>query len=222
MGIRSSPGWHPYDASDRKTFKSALCYLLHTEFPGIFGPTISRLFADKIDELYERFHPPRSRFKSGQVLWTGVAIDDPPSRNKRIEDTRLVPIVLDLVAAQDIHEAQDKVLRSRTRLTKIIRLFRQAYEQGAVLGHADVSLLLNMHISIISTCVLSYERETGQLVPRRGTIHDMGRSVTHKAIICYKSLVEKKPTSQVAQETFYSPEDVEHYVQCFRAHPTVS
>ena len=216
MGIRSTPGWHPYDASDRKTFKSVLCHLLHTEFPGIFGPTISRLFADKIDELYERFHPPRSRFKSGQVLWTGVAIDDPPSRNKRIEDTRLVPIVLDLVAAQDIHEAQDKVLRSRTRLTKIIRLFRQAYEQGAVLGHADVSLLLNMHISRISTCVLIYERETGQLVPRRGTIHDMGRSVTHKAIICYKSLVEKKPTSQVAQETFHSPEDVEHYVQCFR------
>jgi Protein of unknown function (DUF1670) len=216
MGIRSTPGWHPYDASDRKTFKSVLCHLLHTEFPGIFGPTISRLFADKIDELYERFHPPRSRFKSGQVLWTGVAIDDPPSRNKRIEDTRLVPIVLDLVAAQDIHEAQDKVLRSRTRLTKIIRLFRQAYEQGAVLGHADVSLLLNMHISRISTCVLSCERETGQLVPRRGTIHDMGRSVTHKAIICYKSLVEKKPTSQVAQETFHSPEDVEHYVQCFR------
>jgi Protein of unknown function (DUF1670) len=216
MGIRSTPGWHPYDASDRKTFKSVLCHLLHTEFPGIFGPTISRLFADKIDELYERFHPPRSRFKSGQVLWTGVAIDDPPSRNKRIEDTRLVPIVLDLVAAQDIHEAQDKVLRSRTRLTKIIRLFRQAYEQGAVFGHADVSLLLNIHISRISTCVLSYERETGQLIPRRGTIHDMGRSVTHKAIICYKSLVEKKPTSQVAQETFHSPEDVEHYVQCFR------
>jgi hypothetical protein len=40
--------------------------------------------------------------------------------------------------------------------------------------------------------------------------------ITHKAIICYKSLVEKKPTSQVAQETFHSPEDVEHYVQCFR------
>jgi len=28
--------------------------------------------------------------------------------------------------------------------------------------------------------------------------------------------VEKKPTSQVARETFHSAEDVEHYVQCFR------
>ena len=28
--------------------------------------------------------------------------------------------------------------------------------------------------------------------------------------------MEKKPTSQIASETFHSPEDVESYVQCFR------
>ena len=87
MVKRSSPCYRPYDASERKTFKSALCHLLQTEFPGIFGPTITRLFADKIDELYDRFHPPVSRFKVGQVLWAAVAVDDPPRRNKRIEDT---------------------------------------------------------------------------------------------------------------------------------------
>jgi hypothetical protein len=216
MGIRSSQGWNPYDSSGRKTFKSALCHLLHTEFPGIFGPTISGLFADKIAELFERFHPPRSRFKAGQVLWTGVAIDDPPSRDKRIEDTRLVPVVLDLVAIEDIETAKAKERRSITSGRKIVRLFRQAYEQGAVLGHADVSLLLNMSISRLSAYVIAHERGTGELIPRRGTIHDMGPSVTHKAIICYKALVEKKPTSQVASETFHSPEDVESYVQCFR------
>jgi hypothetical protein len=216
MGIRSSPSWNPYDASARKTFKSALCHLLHTEFPGVFGPTISRLFVEKIDEVYERFHPPRSRFTAGQVLWTGVAIDDPPSRNKRIEDTRLVPLVLDLVTAQDIEKTKTRKARPQIRRDKISRLFRQAYEQGAVLGHADVSLLLHMSIGHLSRHVLKQERATGKLIPRRGTVHDMGRSVTHKGIICYKSLVEKKPTSQVAQETFHSAEDVEHYVQCFR------
>jgi hypothetical protein len=216
MGIHSSPSCNPYDTSARKTFKSAVCHLLQTEFPGIFGPTISRLFVDQIDEVYERFHPPRSRLTAGQVLWTGVAIDDPPSYNKRIEDTRLVPVVLDLVTAQDIDKTKARRARPQTRLDKITRLFRQAHEQGAVLGHADVSLLLHMSISQLSSYVLKYERETGDLIPRRGTVHDMGRSVTHKSFICYKSVVEKKPTSQVAQETFHSPEDVEHYVQCFR------
>jgi Protein of unknown function (DUF1670) len=216
MGIRSSPGCHPYNASDRKTFKAALCHLLHTEFPGIFGPAVTRLFADKIDELYERFHPEKDRFKIGQLFWAGVAIDDPPSRNKRIEDTRLVPVILDLVTPRDIEEAQVKGMRSQTRRAKIARLFRQAHEQGGVLSLADVSLMIHINFSTLSRLVVEHERETGMMVPRRGTIHDMGRSVTHKKIICYKRLVEQKPTSQVAQETFHSPDEVEYYVQCLR------
>jgi len=32
----------------------------------------------------------------------------------------------------------------------------------------------------------------------------------------HKRLVEQKPTSQVAEETFHSPDEVEYYVQCFR------
>jgi hypothetical protein len=216
MGIRSSSGCHPYEASDRKTFKAALCHLLQAEFPGIFGPAVTRLFADKIDELYERFHPPRSRFKLGQLFWAGVAADDPPSRNKRMEETRLVPIVLDLVTARDIDETRTKGMRSQTRRAKIVRLFRQAYEQGAVLSLADVSLMIHINFSTLSRLVLEHERETGMMVPRRGTIHDMGRSVTHKRIICYKRLVEQEPTSQVAQETFHGADEVEYYVQCLR------
>jgi hypothetical protein len=216
MGIRSSKRWEAYDASDRKTFHSALCRLLHTEFPSIFGPTITRLFADKIGELYDRFHPPGSRFKAGQVLWTAVAVDDPPSHNKRIEDTRLLPVILDLVTAQDISDAVAKKGWPHIRRNTIVRLCRQAYAQKAVLSLADVSLLLSVNLNTVSRNILAYESETGESVPRRGTIPDMGPSVTHKAIICYKRLVERKPTSQVAAETFHSADEVEYYVQCFR------
>ena len=66
MGRRSpSPAWKSFDASARKSFhRRRLCHLLHTEFPGVFGPAITKLLADKIDELYARFHPPASRFES--------------------------------------------------------------------------------------------------------------------------------------------------------------
>jgi Protein of unknown function (DUF1670) len=211
----SSSGSRVYDTSDRKTFPSALRHLLHTDFPGVFGGEIARFFADRIDQLYERFHPPRSRFKMGQVLWVGVAVNARPTRDKRIEDTELVSIVLDLVTPQDLAQAKS-VRLFQTRRARIVRLFRQAYEQGAVLSEADVSLLTELTVNTISRHVMTYERDTGESVPRRGTIHDLGPSVTHKAIICYKHLVEHKPTSQVAQETFHSPEAVEYYVQCFR------
>jgi hypothetical protein len=211
----SSHGSPAYDVSERKTFQNAVRHLLHTEFPGVFGPTISRLFAERVDELYGRFHPPASHFHAGQVLWTGVAIGDRPTQKKRIEDTELVPVVLDLVTPQDITETKGG-RHMQVRRARIVRLFSQAYAQGAVLSHADVSLLTYLHCNAISAHVRKHEQETGETVPRRGTIHDLGRSVTHKGIICYKRLVEHKPTSQVAQETFHSPEAVERYVQCFR------
>jgi hypothetical protein len=216
MGKHSSPASQPYDANDRKTFKSVLCNLLHTEFPDMFGPMITRLFVDKIDEMYNRFHPPRSHFTIGQTLWVGVAANNPPARNRRIEDADLVPVVLDLVTDRDIDETRAKGLRPQTRSTKVIRLFRQAYEQGAALSHADVLLLTNLHMSTISQIVLKHQQDSGEVVPCRGTVHDMDRSITHKAIICYKSVVERKTTSQVAQETYHSAEAVEYSVQCFR------
>ncbi len=205
-----------YDASDRKTFRSALCHLLQTEFPGVFGPSVTQLFARRIEKLFDRFHPDRSRLRVGQVLWAAVAADDPPARNKRIEDTRLIPIVLDLVTAQDIDETIATGLRQETRRKKILRMFRQAYQQGAVLSYPDVSLLLHVQTSTISRTVLGHERQTKETIPRRGTIHDMGRSISHKAVICYKRLVENKTTSQVAVETLHDPEEVEYYVQCLR------
>lgn len=216
MSKRSPGRCLAYDASDRKTFRSALCHLLSTEFPGVFGPLVTGLFAERLEELFERFHPPRSRLKVGQALWAAVAIDDPPARNKRIEDTKLVPIVLDLVTARDIDEAIHTGLRTETRQRKVIRLFEQAHQQGAVLSYPDVSLLMHLQTSTISRHVLDHEKTTGQTVPRRGTVHDMGRSVSHKRLICYKRLVEKKTTSQVAAETYHDPEEVEYYVQCLR------
>jgi Protein of unknown function (DUF1670) len=205
-----------YDSAQRKNFRSSLCHLLQTEFPGVFGPTVTQLFSERVDALYESFHPPGSRFRSGQCLWIAVAVDDPPRRGKTIEQTRLVPVILDLVTAEDLDNAANASVRANTRPQKVLRLFRQAHAQGGLLTEADVSLLTHMPLNNLSATVLKHERETGEVIPRRGTIHDLGRSITHKRIICYKRLVEKKTTSQVAEETYHSPGEVEYYVQSLR------
>src|SRR6266566_1493404 len=169
-----------------------------------------------IQELHERCHPPLSRVKAGQVLWLAVAAEERPSRSKRMEHTRLVPVLLDLVTDKDIEDTATPGKRLAVRAAKVVRLFRQAYDQGAVLSEADVALLLHVDPRTISRDILTHEQTSEQSVPRRGTIHDLGPSVTHKAVICYKRLVEKKSTSEVAEETFHSPEEVEYYVQCCR------
>ena len=84
---------------------------------------------------------------------------------------------------------------------------------------ADVSrpsLLMHRRIGTVSRYVQRHHVTTREIIPCRGTIHDLGRSMTHKAMICYKRLVEHKTTSQVAAETNHTPESVERYVQTLR------
>ena len=57
--------------------------------------------------------------------------------------------------------------------------------------------------------ITEYERENNVVLPRRGTVHDLGRSTTHKRIICGKSLLDRKATPDIARETHHSPHAVD-------------
>jgi len=46
-------------------------------------------------------------------------------------------------------------------------------------------------------------------------LHDMGRTVTHKRIICRKAFLEGKTTNVIARETDHSPEAVDNYLLDF-------
>jgi hypothetical protein len=68
-------------------------------------------------------------------------------------------------------------------------------EQGAVLTGVDVASMMRLTPATISRYVRQWEHQHQCLVPRRGTIHDMGRSVAHKRQICYKAIFDDLPFS---------------------------
>ena len=206
-----------FSAASRKTFSYALRHLLKTEFPGIFGPAVTELFANRVEELFQKFYPPRERVGWGQIVWLAVATDDLPGYGKRIEDTRLVPVILDLVTSADIDLLMDGRSWNDMRLARITRLCEQAHAQGGLLSQPDLALLLSQTNGLISRAMCADSaKPQATLLPSRGSLHDLGQTVSHKRVICYKRLVEKKSTSQVAHETFHGPQAVEQYVQCLR------
>jgi len=218
MKSRSSSNAKIFSPSARKTFHHALTHLWKTEFPGLFGPAVTELFATQVEQLFQKFHPLRERVGWGQLVWLAVATDDLPSYGKRIEDTRLVPVILDLVSRADLDGLLDGGTWNDLREARITRLCQQAHAQGGLLSQADLGLLLTQSNAAISKVMRSQSRSSpdAQLLPSRGSLHDLGQTVSHKRSICYKRLVEKKTTSQVANETFHSPEAVEQYVQALR------
>ena len=76
--------------------------------------------------------------------------------------------------------------------------------------------MMRLSPETISKYVREWEKENQKIVPRRGTIHDMGRSVTHKKQICYKVIVEGKSIEKTARETGHSPEAITRYIKDYK------
>ena len=97
-----------------------------------------------------------------------------------------------------------------------VRLFQQAYEQGGCMTNAEVALLLKISPTTVSKYIRLWEECSNQVVPRRGSIHDMGPTLTHKRIIIHKLFIEKKPVQQVARETYHSFHAIQRYIGTFK------
>lgn len=215
MKTRQSDRETQYRPQAGKTLREALRNFIRREFPRLGGPWVIEMFVDKLLQLVDRYHIERDKLQPGQILWPAIAVDEAPGYRKAIYATRQVPVVLTLVNQDDIaamregHPWSDIVQRS------LVRAMKEAYAQGGLLTTSDLSVLFYHSHSRVAELIRQYEIQTGEVVPRRGTLHDMGRTVTHKRIICRKAFLEGKTTDVIARETDHSPEAVDHYLLDF-------
>jgi len=204
-----------YRPQAAKTLRRSLIRFITREFPRLGGPWVIELFVDKLLELVDSYRIARDRLKPGQTVWQAVALDERPGYHKPMTHTRQVAVVITLANQDDVADMRNNVKQSQVIKRALVRVANEAYAQGGVLTGTDLSLLFHRSHSHIAQLIREYEAETGQVVPRRGNLHDMGRTVTHKQIICRKAYLEGKPTHIIAWETFHSPEAVDHYILDF-------
>lgn len=204
-----------YRPQAAKTLRQSLIRFITREFPRLGGPWVIELFVDKLLELVDTSRIARDRLKPGQTLWQAVALDERPGYRKPMTQTRQVPVVITVINQDDIAALRANSPRREVLKGAVVRVANEAHAQGGLLTGVDLAVLFHQSHNHVSKLIREYEAETGQVVPRRGNLHDMGRTVTHKQIICRKAYLEGKPTHIIAQETFHSPEAVDHYVLDF-------
>ena len=198
-----------FSSMPRKTFDSALEYLLYTEYRFLGGKRVVKMIVNDVKGLIEKFFP--DNLEVGQVIWPAVSIDESQEQHKKIEDHKIIPVKLNLVTREDLEKLEKKVKRTEIEKARVVRLFNEAYEQGALLTQADIGVLIGKSTATVSKYVQEYQKEHDEVLPTRGNIHDIGPGITHKGIIVRKKL-EKKSTSQIAKETNHSPEAVDRYI----------
>jgi hypothetical protein len=198
-----------------KTLQTVIAQLIAEQFPRIGGPRIQALCAEMVLQRIEYIIRSREQLTHGQILWLAVDRDDPPKHRQRIRDTRLVPVILDLSTSQDIDQRIARCSVAERLTAKAIRLCQQAYQQGGLLSNCDLAELLSLPDSRVARLLTDHESKSGQVVPRRATLHDVGTGLTHKGIICRKRYLEGKESHVIAQETYHSLEAVDRYLGQF-------
>ena len=199
-----------------KNFTGALEAFFEHECPQLGGFRTREVLVKCINEMVAKFFPKKSHMKHGQISWTTVHKDDKSTYGISMKKTRLTNVVLDLVKEGDaIERANSKSLREIKKET-ISRICQQAFEQGGCMTNAELALILKMPPRIIGKHIAEFEKETQTVIPRRGTIHDLGPCMTHKKIIINKLFIEQKTVQQVSRETYHSVKAIERYIVAFK------
>jgi hypothetical protein len=198
-----------YSSAHDRFLKPAIVNFFEREFCGMFGPVVRENIADALIDLFNSLCPESSRLKPGQIIWNAL---DKRTRADS-ENRRYKPVILSLLTDDEVSMFENNSSVKTIRKNVMARMIREAYQQGAVLSTRDLSLLLVSCSSVLSHQRIEYEIENHTILPHTGVIHDMGTTLTHKRIIIYKHVVEKKDPSIVARETNHSQPAVDKYLK---------
>ena len=205
-----------YGPMQFKTFEGALESFFANECPQLGGLRTRQVLVQSINGLVQSYFPETSRLKQGQVQWTAVHRDEKASYGKRISQSRLTPVVLDLVRGQDSEDRAGGMRLRDLKKEAVARLFTQAYTQDGVLTNADVGILLKMAQATVGHYARAWEVEHGRYLPRRGVIHDIGPTLTHKRDIVRMVVLEGRKVEDVCRTMDHSPEAANRYLKNFK------
>ena len=200
-----------YSSAHDRFLKPAIVNFFEREFCGMFGPVVRENIADALIDLFNSLCPESFRLKPGQIVWNAL---DKRTRADS-ENRRYKAVILSLVTVDEVSMFENNSSVTTIRKNVMARMIREAYQQGAVLSTRDLSLLLVSHAAYLSQLRIEYEQDHKKILPHTGVIHDMGSTLTHKRIIIYKHVVEKKDPSIVARETNHSQPAVDKYLKYF-------
>lgn len=174
------------------------------------------MLANSINEMVQKFFLETSNLRPGQVPWITVDKNEKGSYGKSIKNTKLVPVILNLIQNCDVQDRADGKKLKDMKKEAAVRIAMDAFDQGGCMTNDEIAVLLKVSAPTISKYIKEWELQNSSVVPRRGSIHDMGPTLTHKKIIIHKLFIEQKSVQQTSRETFHSLPAIQRYISTFR------
>lgn len=201
---------------NKRNLPELLVHKFLTEYGYDHGPVIARAIVDDLLATLQQCYPDRVPPKT--IVWLAVRREKRGQR-KGLSSGDLIPVRLSVVTEAEVELLTDPALgndhRRRARpafnQARYVRWCHEAYQQGGVLTHLDLSLLSGLSAGYISYLLRQYEAQTGDIVPTRGTVHDIGPAVSHKAEVIRRWLRHESP-AHIARALNHSQEAIDRYI----------
>lgn len=200
-----------------KELESVLLSLFVNEFGYENKVIFAEAMIQRILETLDAFMPPRSVLKPGQLVWMAVANDGRKHTRTRMREIPHVPVVLDLLTQDDLRRLADGDSYIDVRRRRNARLLEQAFDQGGVLSQSDIAAITLISPTLVGLDIKYFQNEEHRLLPYRGTIQDVGPTITHKveAIRLFEAgHLEADICTRLSP--LHSLETVERYIQTYK------
>jgi len=190
-----------------KNARNAIIQKLANDFN--LTPIIAEAYYQQVASYFQQHA--NIALSTGEIAYEAVSAEEPAGKHIRL--TKKITIRLKLIDFNSDLEALANFGMAGIRRHRLLRITRQAYDQGALLSYEDLSMLLTSSPATIKRDI-ALLRHDGKFIITRGAKHDMGPGLSHKTIII--DLYFKGYTfSEIEQKTNHSEMSVKRYLSDF-------
>ena len=177
------------------------------------SPFEAQAILEAVYKVYAPYFETSGTLKPGQLLFQVVSVE--AASNTPLSQCEQATVLLTLDAGDEDLQIRQKHGITGLRHHRMQRLANEAFQQGGLLTVEDLAnRLINCGERTLSRdlCAL---RARNIILPLRSTIKDMGRAISHRALIVEQWL-RGKEYEQIAKTTHHSIPSVQNYVGKFK------
>ncbi len=176
------------------------------------SPFEAEAILDKVHYVYAPLLDNSDSLKPGQIQVSVVDAAVAPTTPLAQAKQRLVTLTLNAGSDDLAVRRQGHVIALRRR--RLVRICEEAFQQGGLLTLEGIADLFNCAVRTLVSDLATL-RDEGIVPPLRSTIKDMGRAITHRALII-ELWLSGLEYSDIATKTCHSVASVANYVDKFK------
>jgi len=206
-----------YRSQAQKTLEDVLFQEIVTNygFEGMKG--IARPMVKRLLDLIEAYDANYSLMRPGEVLW--LAMDKERSFGYGIETClcKMKVVKLQAWTQEEIRRLMKGESQSEILPDRMARLLKDAYAQGGVLSLTDIGLLVGKEPGYVSLILRKQYRPAhpDEVLPTIGSVYDVGRTLSHKAIAVRLHL-QGLLVTEISKRMDHHPSRVQRYIDDFQ------